>query len=98
MALEIRLLDIYNTPSGKLRAIVKYAGQVHKLKCDYLKSKKTTKVSLISMPVGFTSFEVVGISNYGIDRSVTIKLIDGNAKGPSPLQKVRLDFCSSAFI
>ena len=90
MALEVKLLKLYHTPKGKLRAQVSYAGKTHTLKCDRLKSGKSS-VSLVSMPLGFTSFEVAGISKDMIDNSVTLRL--------SPAKElVRVDFITSQFI
>lgn len=99
MALEIKLVDVYQTPAGRLRAKVSYAGQTHTLKCDYLKSKKQIKTSFVSMPVGLTSFEVTNISQSDLGKSVTLKLYSGRATGPQQSHElVRLDFVTSAFI
>lgn len=89
MASEIRLMKVYNTKKGKLRAKVSYVGRVHTLK---LNGGKTPRCTVISMPVGWTSFEVQAISNDGIDQSVTIRLLNET----KPL--VRLDLTQSEFI
>ena len=91
MAQQIKLLKVYHTPTGKLRAQVQYAGSKHILKMDRLKSGKTS-VSFISMPIGSTSFEVQEISIDQINTSVTIKLITPNE------ELVRVDFTNSQFI
>lgn len=89
MACEIKLLRVYNTKKGKLRAKVSYVGRIHTLK---LNGGKRPRCTLISMPVGYTSFEVQEISNYDINQSITIRLLTDS----KPL--VRLDLTQSEFI
>ena len=93
MAQEIKLLKIYNTPKGKLRAIINYAGSNHTLKLDISKTGKVSS-SFISMPIGCMSFEVSGISNCDTDQSVTLNLL----RGASFHSQIRLDLVESQFI
>jgi hypothetical protein len=86
MALEVKLIKLYNLKSGALRAQLQYGNKKFSVKCG----KKTN--TLISMPVGFTSFEVVEITNEDINKSVTIQTLN-----PNP-EKIRIDFIQSQFI
>lgn len=59
--MDITLKRVYHTKTGKLRAMVNYAGRNFTLKIDVLKNKKQ-RVSFISMPTYLTSFGVQEIS------------------------------------
>lgn len=92
MAIEIKLLKLYNIKNGDLKAKIKYGNRVHSVKCSPKKN------SFISMPIGFTSFEVIGISNYDINQSVTIRVCKENRLDYSPEGVVRIDFTQPQFI
>lgn len=70
---KLELVNLYNTPKGKLRAKIKYGGSLMTLKMDY-NSQGVFVCSFISMPKFFTSFEVVGIFNTEFDKSILVRI------------------------
>lgn len=67
-------MNVYHTKKGKLRAKLKVNNRVHSVKCG----EKTQ--SIISMPVGFTSFVVVGIKKDDLGQTVTIQTIPSDER------------------
>lgn len=84
--LELKCLSVYHTSTGKLRAKVRYHGQVHTLKIENTK-KGEIRVSSISAPTYLTSFEIQKIQYDDNFTGIAVCLIrDGVCDRENPVE------------